>query len=156
MLFNWENFNHIRVNKLFTKKDLNRVNRSYRSATPWDKRVIPAFPERAVALKTLWWPAAGDGKTALPVWDNEPTQPLDDKNPFRTWKRVVAVDGTRQTVADTETTDITFYDAEFPSSRVVGRDRFYSLRVDAPCSPPSMRSRMTACAFSSRRLSART
>ncbi len=130
VLFNWENFNHIRAKKLFTKKDLDRVNRSYRAATPWDKRIIPAFPERAVSLKTLWWPTAGDGKTALPVWDNEPTQPLDDNNPFRTWKRVVAVDGTRENVPDTETADITFYDTAFPSSRVVGLNRFYKLRVD--------------------------
>lgn len=131
VLFNWENFDHIRAKKLFTKKDLDRVNRSYRTATRWDKRIIPAFPERAVSLKTLWWPAAGDDKTALPVWDNEPTQPLDDSNPFRTWKRVVAVDGTRENVPDTETTNTTFYDTEFPSARVVGLNRFYNLRVDA-------------------------
>jgi hypothetical protein len=131
VLFNWENFNHIRSKKLFTRKGLDRINRTYRSITPWDKRTIPAFPERAVALKTLWWPAAGDGKTALPVWDNEPTQPLDENNPFRTWKRVVAVDATRQDVPDTETADVTFYDTAYPSSRIVGLNRFYNRRVDA-------------------------
>jgi hypothetical protein len=130
VLFNWENFDHIRAKKLFLKSDLDRINRPYRAATPWDKRIIPPFPDRAVSLKTLWWPAAGDGKTALPVWDNEPTQPLDDNNPFRTWKRVVAVDGTRQAAADGETADINFYDAAFPASRVVGLNRFYNVRVD--------------------------
>lgn len=130
VLFNWENFNHIRAKKLFLKSDLDRINRKYRAAMPWGKRIIPPFPVRAVSVKTLWWPAAGDGKTALPVWDNEPTQPLDDNNPFRTWKRVVAVDGTRQAAPDGETAEINFYDAAFPASRVVGLNRFYNVRVD--------------------------
>lgn len=130
VLFNWEAFNHIRTEKLFLKSDLDHINRSYRAATPWDKRIIPPFPERAVSLKTLWWPAAGDAKTALPVWDNEPTRSHYENNPFRTWKRVVVVDGTRRDVPDTETADIIFYETVFPSSRVVGLNRFYNMRVD--------------------------
>lgn len=74
---------------------------------------------------------AGDAKTPMPVWDNEPTQPVTERNPFRTWKRVVAVDGMRKTVPDGETANVTFYDKEFPSSRVVGLARFYYVRTDA-------------------------
>lgn len=131
VMFNWENFNHIRARKLFLKAGLDHINDAYRKATPWAKRIIPPFPARAVSLKTLWWPVAGDGRTALPVWDNEPTQPLERNNPFRTWKRVVAVDGTRNEVPDAETADVTFYDAAFPGSRVIGLDRFYRVKVDA-------------------------
>lgn len=35
------------------------------------------FPPEAMVVKTVWWPVRHDGLTAFPVWDNEPTRPLD-------------------------------------------------------------------------------
>ncbi len=131
VLFNWENFDHIRAKRLFLKRTLKRINRSYRASTPWDQRIIQPFPVRAVSLKTLWWPAAGDAKTPLPVWDNEPTQPLEERNSFKSWKRVVAVDVMRAQAPNAEFADITFLGKAFPSARVVGLNRFYAVRVDA-------------------------
>lgn len=35
------------------------------------------FPVEAVAVKTVWWPVRHDGLTAFPVWDDEPTRPIE-------------------------------------------------------------------------------
>jgi hypothetical protein len=34
------------------------------------------FPDRAIMVKTVWWPVRGDGPTAFPVWDEFPTRPV--------------------------------------------------------------------------------
>jgi hypothetical protein len=38
---------------------------------------VPAFPDNAVTVKTVWWPVRRDGLTAFPVWDDDPTRPVE-------------------------------------------------------------------------------
>jgi hypothetical protein len=130
VLFNWEGFDHIRTNELFVGSKLDAINASFASGTAWNNRKIPDFKPRAMTIKTVWWPVAGDGKTPIPIWDNEPTQPLDHSNGFRTWKRVVVVDGTRMSVPDGEFMDARFANKEFPHSHVVGVGSLYGFKVD--------------------------
>jgi hypothetical protein len=128
VLFNKETYDHIRTNKLYQSATLQQINTSFAGPTPWDKRKIQDFPSRAMSLKTIWWPVKGDGLTPLPVWDGDPVNPNPGgTNPFRTWKRVVAVDGTRSHVPDGETTSISFSGKNHVGARVVGFDRFYSI-----------------------------
>jgi hypothetical protein len=110
---------------------LTSINSSFPASTPWDKRKIPDFPARAMSLKTIWWPAAGDRPTPLPTWDNDPANPASQGNPWNTWKRVVAVDMTRQQIPSGETMTIPFGGISRPGSLVVGRDRFYTVPVTA-------------------------
>lgn len=35
------------------------------------------FPAEAIVVKTVWWPVRHDGLTALPVWDDQPTRPIE-------------------------------------------------------------------------------
>lgn len=131
VLFNQETYDHIRMNRLYQKSKLQSLNSSFPSATPWDKRKIPDFPARAMSLKTIWWPAAGDRRTPLPIWDNDPANPAGQGNDWDTWKRVVAVDTSGQQIPPDETMTISFRGRPFPGSHVVGRDRFYVVPVTA-------------------------
>src|SRR3984957_8270546 len=130
VLFNWEGFNHIRTNELFMKSKLDAINASFAPSAAWNDRKIPDFPAPAMTIKTIWWPVAGDGMTPLLIWDNEPTQPIDKGNSFRTWKRVVVVDGTRATVPDGEFTDTRYRNKPFAHSHVVGVGSLYGFKVD--------------------------
>jgi hypothetical protein len=132
VLFNWEGYHHIRTEHLFERSRLNEINSSLLPSKPWNERKIPDFPARAMTLKTIWWPAKGDGITALPIWDNNPSQPIDqfNVNQFINWQRVVAVDTTRQSVPDGEFIDIPFNSKTFTHSHVVGLDSFYAVKVD--------------------------
>jgi len=130
VLFNWEGYNHIRTNELFLRSKLDAINASFPASATWDTRKIPDFPERAMTIKPFWWPAAGDAKTPLPVWDDEPTRPIQEGNPYTTWKRVVAVDGTMQNVPAGTFTDIRFNGRLFSHAHVVGLDRFYAVKID--------------------------
>src|SRR5262249_13750702 len=131
VLFNQENNDHIRTNGLYQLSKLQNINSSFPGSTPWDKRKIPDFPARAMTLKTIWWPAAGDRLTPMPIWDNDPANPAAQGNPWSSWKRVVAVDMTRRQVPPGETTTIPFGGIDRPGSRVVGSDRFYAVPVTA-------------------------
>jgi hypothetical protein len=131
VLFNQENYDHIRTNGLYQKSKLQNINASFPVATPWDKRKVPDFPARAMSIKTIWWPAAGDRATPLPIWDNDPANPASQGNPWNTWKRVVAVDMMRQQIPAGETMTISFGGISRPGSRVIGRDRFYAVPVTA-------------------------
>jgi hypothetical protein len=83
-----------------------------------------------MTIKTVWWPVAGDGKTAIPIWDNDPAQRVQDGNDLTTWKRVVVADGQRMTVPDGEFTDARYRNKPFPHSHVVGVGSFYGFKVD--------------------------
>lgn len=131
VLFNQENNDHIRTNGLYQVSKLQSINSSFPASTPWDRRKVPDFPARAMTLKTIWWPAAGDRPTPMPIWDNDPANPAAQGNPWSSWKRVVAVDTSRQQVPSGETTTIPFGGIDRPNSHVVGRDRFYAVPVTA-------------------------
>lgn len=93
-----EAYHHIRADKLYLKSSLN-------PATGPD---VPAFPRRSVVLKVMQWPVRGDGLTALPVWDNSPTQPITGYNGYETWTRGVAIDPTRASIPAGTTADVTY------------------------------------------------
>jgi hypothetical protein len=103
---------------------------------------IQPFPDRSIAVKTVWWPVRQNGLTAFPVWDDTPTRPLEwgrgvqdlsrmgfftpltpqqqaelatherDGNDFETFTRVVAIDATRPEVPTQETAEVRFYDPQ--------------------------------------------
>jgi hypothetical protein len=130
VLFNWEGFHHIRTNGLFDASKLDQINASFPSGTAWNNRKIPDFPAPAMTIKAVWWPVAGDDKTPIPIWDNDPARPLPRGNDFDTWKRVVVVDGTRMTVPNGEFIDARYNNKTFPHSHVVGVASFYGFKVD--------------------------
>ncbi len=130
VLFNWEGYNHIRTNELFKASTLDAINASLAPGTAWNNRKIPDFPARAMTIKTVWWPVAGEGTTPMPIWDDQPTRPLDKGNDFRTWKPVVVVDGTRTSVPAGEFIDVRYLNKLFAHSHVVGVGSFYGFKVD--------------------------
>jgi hypothetical protein len=130
VLFNWEGFNHIRTNGLFSASKLDATNAAFAPGTVWNNRKVPDFPARAMTIKTVWWPVAGSGETAIPIWDNDPARPLSQGNDFPTWKRVVVVDGQRVTVPDAEFMDAQYRGKLFPHSHVVGVGSLYGFKVD--------------------------
>lgn len=100
---------------------------------------VENFPRTAIMVKTVWWPVRGDAPSAFPVWDEQPTRPLEwgrgiaDKvkrgsyadrtpqaqavlashelhgNDFETFRRVVALNPSEQ---DSGSSEVTFYDPE--------------------------------------------
>jgi hypothetical protein len=117
---------------------------------------IQPFPDRAIAVKTVWWPVRQHGLTAFPVWDDTPTRPIEwgqgvqdlvkmgffthltpqqqaelatrepDGNDFETFTRVVVVDPTRSDVPAEETATVPFYD---PRDTTLQSDVQHSARV---------------------------
>jgi hypothetical protein len=131
VLFNQETYDHVRMNGLYQISKLQSINASFPNSTTWDQRKIPDFPARAMSLKTIWWPAAGDRITPLPIWDNVPANPASQGNPWSTWKRVVGVDASRTQVPAGETMTISFEGISHPGTHVVGRNQFYAVPVTA-------------------------
>lgn len=102
--------------------------------------VVVDFPPDAITVKTVWWPVRHDGLTAFPVWDGEPTRPIEwglgidlladqgffgvltpaqraelvshakHGNEWGTFRRIIVIDPGRTTVPTHETTAITFFD----------------------------------------------
>jgi hypothetical protein len=100
---------------------------------------VENFPRTAIMVKTVWWPVRGDAPSAFPVWDEEPTRPVEwgrgiaekvkrgsyaDRTPaaqallashelhgndFETFRRVVALCPSGQSTGKSE---VTFYDPE--------------------------------------------
>ncbi|MCZ6652247.1 MAG: hypothetical protein O7D91_04390, partial [Planctomycetota bacterium] len=130
VLFNKEAHDFIRDNDLFLKSKLTEINQSFPADTPWNERKIPDFPREAVVLKTVWWPVAKDTPTPMPIWDFEPTRANSAGNDYPTWKRVVAVDPTRDQVPPNETMAINFGAKEHPNAHVVTLNDFYHFELD--------------------------
>ncbi len=130
VLFNFEGFNHIRTNELFLTSKLDGLNASFPSGTAWNDRKVPDVPARAMTIKTVWGPVAGDGQTPIPIWDNDPARPIGSGNDFNSWKRVVVADGQNATVPDGQFIDARYRGKLFPHSHVVGVGSFYGFKVD--------------------------
>jgi hypothetical protein len=138
-LYNDAAYEHILRNHLNETAELNRL----RKTGILDKgiagdRSVPPFPANAIVLKTVWWPVAKKGLTALPVWDPARNAPRPNGNPYSSWQRVVAVDPSGRAIADaTVATD--FAGSSFPHARRIGLETFYHVAVDARMAERMMR-----------------
>jgi hypothetical protein len=92
-------------------------------------RDVPAFPSDSIVLKTVWWPVAREGITALPVWDPGSNPPNRNGNPYTGWRRVVGVDPTGAPQA-ADTVAISFAGSNFSKARRVGLSSFDHVEVD--------------------------
>jgi len=137
-LYNDAAYEHIQRNHLnkITTLNLLRKTGAPDSGVPGD-RSVPAFPADAIVLKTVWWPVAKNGLTALPVWDPESNAPRRSGNPYITWQRVVAMDPVGHTANGTAAID--FAGRSFPGARRIGLDAFYHVAVDGRMARRMMR-----------------
>lgn len=144
VLFNKEAHEFIRAEGLFRETRLAELNNAFPAGTPWNERAIPDFPAAATVLKTVWWPVRGDGMTAMPIWDFEPTRPIEDGNNWDSWARVVAIDPLREVVPPDEYVDISLGGIAFDQSHVVSLRDFYFVEVDAAMAAAANRSMRAA------------
>ena len=132
-------FSHISSNRLNSAAELERLRKDGApDARVASDRVVPVFPADSMVLKTVWWPVARDGLTALPVWDPEDNPPLASGNPYLGWQRVVAVDPAAKVPAGA-TAGIDFAGRKFPGARRIDIGDFYHVAVDAPMAARMMR-----------------
>jgi hypothetical protein len=105
---------------------------------------IAGFPNLSIVLKHMYWPARGQGYTALPVWHPEKYPPLPAKYVgYEFWKDAVAIDPGGGSVPDGETAEVSYLyhvlesDGKTPfptqarTAKVVSINDFYHHRVDA-------------------------
>lgn len=102
---------------------------------------VPAFPAKAMVLKTAWWPVAKEGLTAMPVWDPESNPPRRNGNPYTSWQRAVAVDPSNQGPA---TARISFAGRDFAAAHRIGIGALYHVTVDGAMAWRMMRDPTTA------------
>ena len=97
---------------------------------PGKANPVPAFPRSAMVLKSAWWPVAQDAAVAMPIWDPVGNPPLRGGNDYPSWKRVVAVCGSKapQRGAAVEV-ELMGHASRLDSC--VGLDRFYHLELNA-------------------------
>jgi len=124
-LFSGDLRGFVRKEKLHQKSTLKKINDSFDSHTPIEKRAIPDFPNSAVALKTVWWIVKRSGLTAMPVWDPDLNPPIETGNDIGTWMRCVAVDPSRPSVPADETTQLQCNQKPATTTRVVPLESFY-------------------------------
>ena len=138
-LYNDAAYGHILRNHLNETAELNRLRKTGILDTRIaGDRSVPPFPANAMVLKTVWWPVAKNGLTALPVWDPARNAPRRSGNPYSSWQRVVAVDPSGQVAADT-TAATDFAGNSFPRARRIGLGAFYHVGVDARMAQSMMR-----------------
>jgi hypothetical protein len=73
------------------------------------KKDIAPFPARSFALKHMYWPARGDGVTALPVWHPEkyPLEP-DKYIGYEVWQDTVAIDPSQNVIPPGKTVPVSY------------------------------------------------
>lgn len=145
VLYNRAAYQHIRANELYAAAQLQRLraNGAADISVPGD-RTIPDFPAAAVSVKTIWWPVAKDGTTALPVWDPALSPPHAQGNDYTSWARVVGVEPHRGKVPSSATRDLVFMGHAFAQVRRVGLADFYYLIVDRAMASSVMSTPKTA------------
>jgi hypothetical protein len=129
-LYNEAAYRHIRAHRLHRIGELQRLkNLGPDDASIPGNRSIPAFPADAIVFKTAWWPVAGRGLTALPVWDPESNPPRQAGNAYTSWKRVIAVDPVENADGSRATT-VDFAGRTYEGVRRFGLDAFHHVAVD--------------------------
>jgi hypothetical protein len=126
-LFNQELKDHTRSSKLHLAATLTAINNSWKPETPVKDRKVKDYPTKAMSLKLVWMPVSKEGKTPLPIWDEQAPVSHAPRQPAQTWKRRVVVDPSRETIPSEETVDL----AGFPKSKVVPLKAFYHFAMDA-------------------------
>ncbi|NBB82586.1 MAG: hypothetical protein GVY28_04205 [Alphaproteobacteria bacterium] len=135
-IYNQQAFDHIRDNGYFQQSVLQGLRPASPNATGTS---IAAFPNDSIVLKTMYWPVSGvpGDLTALPVWDFDPTWPIDEYNGYETWKRGVAIDPSN---SQTGTANVRYLyglpgeyagGVTFDAAPIVPIDRFYHRQIDA-------------------------
>ena len=148
-LYNDPAFRHIDDNQLNRKAGLEALLASGPAdATITGDRAVPQFPTSAVVMKTVWWPVAGTGVTAMPVWDPADNPPLGHGNAYTTWHRVVGVDPGSAAAGTTVAVD--FVGTHYAGAHRVPLDALYHVPVDADLArrvmadPPSAKAMLIA------------
>lgn len=130
-LFDRETYEHVRANQLQLRKTLKQINSGWTPQTPIADRKIKDFPSAAMSLKTVWMLVKKDGITPIPIWDPQPPVTTAPAQPPPSWRRVVAVDPSRDVIPDDEKKDVTFSGKTFPGSHVVSLKKFYQFQLSA-------------------------
>jgi hypothetical protein len=130
-LYNAFAYDHIRTHRLNRLSELKRLQ----STGPVDRefaadRSIPPFPHDAMVIKTIWWPVAEHGVTAMPVWDSGNDLPRRSGNNYLQWQRAVIVDPTLDGSEPAATRSAEFVGRSFPDAPVFGLAAFYHISVD--------------------------
>lgn len=122
------------------------LNQASVLTTQWQKgdKNIAAFPSTSFVLKHMYWPARGDGYTALPVWHPEKYPPLPARYiGYEYWKDTVAIDPGGKDATPGKTAEVSylyhFFESDqktpFPTqtrtARIVPIKDFYHHRIDA-------------------------
>ena len=137
--FNEDLHNFIRENGYYKRSVLNQLSDRTQVRIP-----LNPVPRRAVSLKFAWWPIARSKVTPLPVWDFDPRNPGDGRNPPSRWKRVVAVDPTGHA---TSVRSLRLGGTIHLNPKVVGLDRFFVVELseeEADNANSDLRIRMSA------------
>lgn len=139
VMFNFANYNHIRSKQLYLQSELTDLRQTGApdGKIPKDQ-TIPPFPQDSISLKTVWWPVAKGAVTPMPIWDPESNPLIPSGNPYSTWKRVVAIDPTRENIPPNEEMTISFLKTPRPNSHVVGLDKFHYVVIDAQTAATAM------------------
>jgi hypothetical protein len=130
-LFNQETRDHTRQNKLHLFATMEAINQGWTAQTPVADRKVKDYPPGAMSLKTVWMLIKSQGMTPLPVWDEQPRVAAAPPQPPSTWKRVVLVDPSRDTIPPGETRDAMLLGKTFPASNVVPLSAFYHFALNA-------------------------
>jgi hypothetical protein len=142
VMFDYDNYKHIRDNKLYLQSTLNGLQTSG-AADPHipNNTTVPPFPVNAISLKTIWWPVAGNAVTPMPIWDPKDNPQIPSGNPYTTWKRVVAIDPKHTGLPPNATATVNFpvtNPKSWPNSHLVGLDKFYYVKLDATTAKNAM------------------
>ncbi|MGC2494112.1 hypothetical protein [Candidatus Binatus sp.] len=128
-LFNADVRKHVRTNNYNSRAHLTELNNAFGPSIPSADRHIADFPNSAVSLKTVWWIVKKSGLTATPVWDPELNPQIANGNDYPTWKRVVAVDPSRDEIPAGETATVNLLGRSFAGSSVVPLAHFYHFQI---------------------------
>jgi hypothetical protein len=133
VMFNQEAHDFIRTNKFYKQPTLNSLLAALTPTTPIEDRKVEDFPAKAMSLKTTWWRINKSGITPMPIWDFDPANPDSAGNDFPTWKRIVGIDPTRQTVPAGETAQLRFPQSTSPqrTAKVYPLNKLYHFEVTA-------------------------
>jgi hypothetical protein len=138
-LYNYAAYQHIRSHHLYLVSELDRL----RITAAEDPVVIgdlavPPFPAEAIVLKTVWWPVARTGLTAMPVWDPEHNPPRRGGNDYTGWQRIVAIDPNPDAQA-TSSVRMEFVSRAFADVHRVDLKALYHVIVDQRMADHMMR-----------------